>query len=382
VYGGVYGTNNATLDFGGSGFTPTLSGYSYLSTANLPTPTIINPDDHFHSQIVAKSGTTTTFTLPDWITTYEYLIIIKNTTGAVEKWYWIDSLRGVTKILSSNATTAETTDANVYSRSGTTGTLGSTLTSGKNYLIEIHKAGLASATASNTTGSIDTVATSANTLSGFSLSIYTGNSTNSTIGHGLSSAPDFIICKDRDTTRSWPVYHSGNTDAPETEWLKLEAITATGDYPIWNDTAPTSSVFSIGTDTTVNGNTLDYVTYNWHSVDGYSSFGSYEGNSSTSGPMINTGFAYGSYFSKGIDAARDWAAYSHTANPINPADNEMCYNNTTILDVALNGSFHDRVSNGVHITSADGNVNDLTHIYGAWGGRPMTDGAINQGRAR
>ena len=380
--GGTTNGGKATLNYGATAFAGSApSGFKTINTANLPTPAIINPDDHFHSQIVAKSGTTTTFTLPDWITTYEYLIIIKNTTGAVEKWYWIDSLRGVTKILSSNATTAETTDANVYSRSGTTGTLGSTLTSGKNYLIEIHKAGLTSATASNEDGSINTTATSVNTTSGFSLSTYTGTATNATIGHGLSSAPDFIICKDRDTTRSWPVYHSGNTDAPETEWLKLEAITATGDYPIWNDTAPTSSVFSIGTDTTVNGNTLDYVTYNWHSVDGYSSFGSYEGNSSaTDGPMISVGFHPKCALYKWIDGGDSWVLYDDAFDPINGVGNRIHPNKTNIV---ADGIKIDRLSNGSKIYSGDGAVNSSsTLIYCYWGGQPMTDGSVDQSRGR
>jgi len=366
------------INNGSEGFTYTDTGYLPIATQNLPTPAIINPDDHFHSQIVAKSGTTTTFTLPSWITTYEYLIIIKNISGSAEKWYWLNSLRGVNKYISSNATTAETTDANVYSRSGTTGTLGSTLTSGKSYLIEIHKAGLASATASNTTGSINTIATSANTLSGFSLVEYTGNQTSgATIGHGLSVAPEYLFCKQMNASDgNLDVFH---VSLGGTKRLFLQTTAAVNtSAAAWNNTAPTSSVITLGDGYGTNKNTVTYMAYVWHSSS-IQSFGSYEGNGNADGSFVNLGFEPGQLFYKDIDVTDQWYNWPKALDTINPRNSALAYNLTNII---IDTVGFDAVSNGAKARTTNAPNTASTYIYGTWGGRPLTDGSTNQGRAK
>ena len=381
-----FDTGTHSFNFGSVAFSYTPpSNHLALSTANLSTPAIINPEEHFHSQIVAKSGTTTTFTLPDWITTYEYLIIIKNTSGSAEKWYWLNSLRGVNKYISSNATTAETTDANVYSRSGTTGTLGSTLTSGKSYLIEIHKAGLASATASNTTGSINTVATSANTLSGFALVEYTGNQTaGATIGHGLSVAPEYLFCKQMNASDgNLDVFH---VSLGGTKRLFLQtSSTVSTSAAAWNNTAPSSSVITLGDGFGTNKNTVTYMAYVWHGVDAYSSFGSYKGNNNSDGPMISASGSPANYFSKHTTSGESWWNIPSVipGNEANTVQQRLRYDTTAASSVSASMKW-DYLSNGVKIRSTNPayNTNSALYVYGAWGGQPLTDGAINQGRAR
>ena len=121
-------------------------------------------------------------------------------------------------------------------------------------------------TSSNTDGSI-TSTVQANTDAGFSIITYTGNATNSTVGHGLGVQPSVIINKKRGSTASWSVWHSALLG---TQLLELNTTGATATVPaIWNSTVPTSSVFSIGTDGQTNSNNTTYVTYAFAEKQGY-----------------------------------------------------------------------------------------------------------------
>ena len=141
---------------------------------------------------------------------------------------------------------------------------------------------------SNTDGSI-TSTVSANTEAGFSIVSYTGNGTaGATVGHGLSVAPSVLIVKNRDSARDWAFYHEylGGTKNLYLNTTNA-AITASSR---WNDTDPTSTVFSIGTSVATNTSSEDYICYCFSEKEGYSKFGSYEGNGSSDEPFVYTGF--------------------------------------------------------------------------------------------
>jgi hypothetical protein len=356
-----------TWDFGADGLpeTPT-TGFLALSTANLPEPTIKDPSDHFYSEVVTHDGTSTASTCSFNLDTYEWLCIIKNTTGAVEKWYWIDSLRGVTKYLDSTSSGTETTDANVLTVSGTTFTLGSTL-GAKDYLVEFHKAGLAADTAANSEGTITTISTSVNTTSGFSISTWAGTSTNGTFGHGLTSAPEFNIVKVLGTY-NWAAWHTSLTDG--TYWLRLNTNAAQAvDANQWNSTVPSSTLISVGNgsgNTNITGN--NSVSYSWHSVEGYSYFGAYEGNGNADGAFINSGLADGAIIVKAIDATNGWALMDKAAGLVNPHVNALQFNTTAIGS----GDALDLVSNGLKVRNTGGTYNVAsTLIYCQIGGTPF-----------
>jgi hypothetical protein len=342
------------------------SGSKSICTANLPEPAIKDPSDHFYSEVVTHDGTSTASTCSFDLDTYEWLCIIKNTAGAVEKWYWIDSLRGVTKYLDSTSNGTETTDANVLTVSGTTFTLGSTL-GAKDYLVEFHKAGLAADTAANSEGTITTISTSVNTTSGFSISTWAGTSTNGTFGHGLTSAPEFNIVKVLGTY-NWAAWHTSLTDG--TYWLRLNTNAAQAvDAGQWNSTVPSSTLISVGNgsgNTNITGN--NSVSYSWHSVEGYSYFGSYEGNGNADGPFINSGLADGVIIVKCIDAANGWASMNKAAGLYNPHVNFLQFNSTAIGSTDP----EDLVSNGLKVRNAGGSTNATsTLIYCQIGGTPF-----------
>jgi hypothetical protein len=312
------------------------------------------------------------------------LAIIKNTTGAVEKWYWIDSVRGITKYHSSNATTAFTTDANVLTVSGTTFTLGSTL-SAKNYLVEFHKAGLASATASNEEGTINTTATSANIISGFSIIVWTGTGSAASIGHGLSKAPEFWMHKHNASAGG--VYgHIGLTN-PATYYLYYNTNAQSGaDANQWNSTAPTDSLIHMGSSGNTNGTgTNGMVSYAWHSVEGYSSFGSYVGNSNADGPFINIGEYVGSMFVKrSTGGIGSYESFGKVLQPTNPTGGFLHFEST---EIAGSADRKDIVSTGFKIRGGalgDLNISGSTYVYGSWGGTPIQGNGTDtsQGRAK
>ena len=169
--------------------------------------------------------------------------------------------------------------------------------------------------AAGTTGSANTDGTinstvSVNTTAGFSIVKYTGNATSgATVGHGLSSAPACYIVKSRDSAYDWRMYHK--------EWcnkiFRLESnyTTATTASNAWNDTAPTSSVFSLGNGTTPNANGDNiYSLLLFAEKTGYSKFGSYTGTGdATESPFIYTGFAPAIVIVKRTDASGDWALF-------------------------------------------------------------------------
>ena len=139
-------------------------------------------------------------------------------------------------------------------------------------------------------GTIDSTG-KVNTTAGFSIISFTGTGSNATVAHGLGSKLDLYIVRNRDDVEDWIVYHSANTSAPETDYLVLNSTNATGDSSgVWNDTAPTSSVFSVGTANSTNGSSDNMIAYCFTEKKGYSKFGSYTGNGNADGTFIYTGF--------------------------------------------------------------------------------------------
>jgi len=354
-------------------------GFTSLATQNLPKPAVINPDEHFFTTVVDHDGSSTATTCGFNLETNEWLAIIKNTTGADENWYMIDSLRGVTKVVTMNTNAAETTDSNVLTVSGTTFTLGSTL-SDKDYYVEIHKAGLTSAKASNTEGSLNTTATSANLVSGFSISTYVGSGANTNYGHGLNSAPEWTITKLRvGADQGNYAWHVGLGDGTKLIYPHLTNAIDTA-ASIWNSTVPSATLNSLGNAVGTNTNTYTYVNWSWHSVEGYSKMGKWVANGDADGPFINLGGSPQSMIIRDYVGLANWEIFSTAMSPTNPMVNEIFPN--TAGDIGTNGGI-DFTSTGIKVlNTGDPNNSGRSYIYGAFGLRALTDGGINQGRAK
>ena len=158
---------------------------------------------------------------------------------------------------------------------------------------------------------------SANTTYGQSIVSATmpSSGTGLSLGHGLSSKPDMIMLKSRSETAPWYVWHKG-LDSETQSYLKLnETDTYTGNTSVWNNTAPTSSVFSTVSNYSI-GNDSKAIAYCFHDVTGYSKFDSYTGNGSTTGPSITLGFRPSLLVIKSATVAESWFMMDTTRTPV------------------------------------------------------------------
>jgi len=233
-------------------------------------------------------------------------------------------------------------------------------------------------TSSNSSGSI-TSTVQANTTAGFSIVTYTGNGTaGATIGHGLGAVPHVIIVKNRSkgTDGDWNVFHHKNTSEPETDFLVLNNTDATSDASNrWNDTTPTSSVFTVGSTLRVNEDGDNYIAYLFCEKQGYSKFASYKGNGSENGSYIYTGFKPAWILYKGSTLAENYIMNDTKRDPHNLTFHRLDAERN-IAETTNTGSTNpiiDILSNGFKIRGS-GNVNNgsgETYIYMAFAEHPF-----------
>ena len=339
-----------------------------LCTANLPTPAIINGTENFNTVLYTGSGSTQTVTGLDFEPNFVWIKSRSNTTDH----YLHDSVRGDTKILHSNTTDAEDDWAGTgngmvqfvdggFELSGGTGIDGSTRT----YVSWNWKAG--GTAVSNTDGSI-TSQVSANTTAGFSIVSYTGTGANATVGHGLNSAPDLVIVKNRSIVSS-SLVRTQILAANQT--LLLENTTTPIGTDYWQNTQPNSSVITVSSNSEVNGSGNNLIAYCFHSVDGYSSIGSYTGNGNADGPFIYTGFRPAGIIAKNtIDNTTNWWFHDNKRLGYN-ANNYALFPN---LNYAEDPNVRlDILSNGFKIrtTAKHWNTSAQTFIYMAFAESPF-----------
>ena len=295
---------------------------------------------------------------------------IKNRTGA-NNHILTDSVRGVTKTLFSDATSAEATVAGALTafnsggfQIGYDGTAIVNATS-NNYVGWQWKAG--GTAVSNTAGTI-TSSVSANTTAGFSVVKYTTSTTNSTVGHGLGVAPSLVIVRYIGTISNWFVYHAsvGAGSYVMLNSTNAQAALAT----LWNSTSPTSTVFSVGTAWTA---AVDTIAYCWAPVAGYSAFGSYTGNNSTDGPFIYTGFRPRWVMIKLTSGASyDWVILDTSRDTYNVMSTGLQANSSS-ADNSTSAYYIDCLSNGIKLRNAYAGLNGSgsTYIYACFAENPL-----------
>ena len=232
---------------------------------------------------------------------------------------------------------------------------------------------------SNFSGSIQSNI-SPNTTAGFSIVTWTGSGADATIGHGLSSAPEMYVVKNRtDSSTNWRVGQTvaGNTmtagNGYYMEWDDTKVSTNPGSAVTWGSTptAPTSSVFTVGSNNSHNGSSDNMLAYCFHSVKGYSKIGSFYGNNSTNGTFVYTGFKPAWVVIKGVSVTGRWHIYDFKINPVNEANQELYINDTTAESTTTTGEI-DILSNGFKLRGAGSEVNDpQTYIYMAFAENPF-----------
>jgi hypothetical protein len=346
------------------------TGFVSLNTFNLPDSTIVKGNTVMDATLYTGTGaslsvTNTASFKPD-------LVWVKSRSAATDH-AWYDSVRGTTKQLESNTTTAETTEATGLTAFGsagfTVGALAQMNTSSATYVGWQWQAGQGSSS-SNTNGTI-TSTVSVNASAGFSVVTATSPASGNpfTLGHGLGVAPAFIISKSRSGTGNWSQYHA-STGAGGFLTFTTSAFTANTDT--WNNTAPTSSVISTTTNWWGFSSTL--VFYCWTPIAGFSAFGSYTGNGSATGPFVYTGFQPKFILIKSTTAGRDWILWDTVRNTFNIGTAGVLFPDTSGVEYSGGGAYAVAVtSNGFYLPVSTTNLNASgeTHIYAAFATVPF-----------
>jgi hypothetical protein len=362
--------STSTTNYGQRPFAYTPpTGYVALNTYNLPTSTIVKGNTVMDVNTWTGNGSTQTITnaagfKPDFVW-------IKNRNNV--RWHILtDSVRGNNKQSFSNDTAAEESRTDRITSFNSNGFSVGSYTD-VNYNADTFvgwqwQAGQGS-TSSNTNGTI-TSTVSVNASAGFSVVTYTGTGSNATVGHGLGVTPSWIIVKARSAVQDWRVYTVtvGNTGVLD---LNTTNAAVTGQSGFWNNTSPTSSVFSVGGAASTNGNGSTYVAYCFAPITGFSAFGSYTGNGSTDGPFVYVGFRPKFVLIKSTTSANDWIIEDTARNTYNVSNSKLSPNtsgaeftNTTAVGI-------DFLSNGFKIRGTDGSINTSnTYIYAAFAESP------------
>ena len=362
-------TRQGNTDANGIGdfyYTPS-AGYLALCSDNLPAPAIEQPETQFNVVTYTGTGGTQAITgvgfQPDFVW-------IKGRSVAYNHLVF-DSVRGVQKALHTNLTNATSTYTNALSSFDADGfTYGADCTgnqSGASYVAWCLKAGGTAVT--NTDGTI-TSQVSANVDAGFSIVGYTGTGSNASVGHGLSVTPDLVIVKNRDFVDNWRVWHTDLSGG--TYYLNLNATSAQASNSSFFTGLPTTSVFNIGTDNSLNRSGDDHIAYCFHSVEGFSKFGSYVGNgSSTDGPFVYTGFKNAFVLVKRTNSTSNWVIIDNERIGYN-IDNKLLYPNLSNAE-STGGVTMDLLSNGFkpRFSGADYNASGGTYIYMAFAEHPF-----------
>ena len=372
------------------------TGFLPLHTGNLPDSTIV--DGSTQMGILTYTGTNgdrliatgeagidgeVNFT-PDLVWNKS-----RNTAGYGALW---DSVRGGTNALQTYSTTDELNseggDIDSFVEGGTnfgTGTINASWgnTSGSTYVSWQWKAGTAFSNDAGTNGATIASVGSVNQDAGFSVVTYTGNSTSgATVAHSLGSEPKMVIVKARGTpngiARSWFVYH-GELGGTKFIYLDLTTRDQTGST-VWNNTNPSSTVFTLGNENAVNQSTYDYVAYCFAEVEGYSKMGKWQNNNSTDGTFVYLGFRPRFILLKNYDNAESWYIWDSVRQTYNvppPSNNWLSPNlsNSEAANSATTVAI-DGLSNGFKIRTTNPATGEISfgtrnYIYMAFAENPF-----------
>jgi len=366
-FAGLYATANSNADGNGHGsfaYAPP-SGFLALCSQNLPDVDIIDGTENFNTVLyTGNAGSNHAISgvgfSPDWLW-------IKNRADTYSHMIY-DTVRGAGKYISSDVTNAEATGShmNSFDSDGFTVSAASSNRTNAaqtyvawNWLAATAFSNDASATGVGTINSEGQI----NTTAGFAILKWAGTGSNGTIAHGLNAAPELIIVKNRGETDEWPVLETVANGA--THYLRLNAnYASTSTSVMWNNTAPTSSVFSVGTYEYVNASGENYISYIFHSVEGYSKVGSYVGNGNADGAFVHTGFRPAWIIIKATDSTQTWWMHDNKRD----VDNVVEHNLGANLSSAEDDDYPviDFLSNGFKCRSTDtshnGNGNVIVYL--------------------
>jgi hypothetical protein len=386
-----YGGTSSAFNFGQRPFAYTPpTGFNRLNTYNLPDSTIKKGNTVMDAVLWTGAGQTGAASITGLNFKPDFVWAKMRSSAISHTLYNSIVGGGANKALSSNGTDTEAS----FNANATNGYLSSFDSNGFSYFGGSSPAYFSSngntyvgwawqagqgTTSSNTSGTI-TSTVSVNATAGFSVVTYTGIAGNvvRTFGHGLGVAPKMVIVKDRvlgiTGTDNWVVYHASATAAGFLLLNTTAAYSANANY--WGNTAPTSTVVSVGGNASnvSNESGVTYVAYCWAEIAGFSKFGSYVGNANADGPFIYTGFRPKFVMFKRTDSTGSWEIQDTSRSDYNVISKELYANlsDAEYDDIYNNSDF---LSNGFKIrsgaSSGNNNPSGGTIIYMAFAENPF-----------
>ena len=303
---------------------------------------------------------------PDWIW--------HKKRGNAESHAVADTNRGTHKGLFTDLSQAVSSGGNQYVNSFNTdgftvGNVGWANDSSQTYVAWQWKANGGTTTSGGSDDTVSTSAHQANTTAGFSIVTYSGTGTQGhTVAHGLGVAPEVIFLKARNKSQNWRVFHH-KTASDGTKRLILDQTNAQEDAAFLNDTAPSSTVFTLGaSDDAWNASDGTYVAYCFAPIQGYSKFGSYTGNGNADGTFVYTGFKPAWVMFKRITQTESWVIADNKRDTDNPVGNFLLADSNAAEG---SGVVYDFLSNGIKIRDASQNESSATYIYLAFAEHPF-----------
>ena len=383
VYGS--GVDKLAVNFGQRPFSYTPpSGFVAVNSFNLPDSTITNGANHFAA--TTYTGTGSALSVSNTVNGNSFqpdFVWIKGRSGSTDHALY-DSVRGATLDLASNSTALETTQINGLTAFGLSGfTVGSLAKVNTNTATYVGWQWKASITTTNisigsVSSGVPSIASTVNTnpSAGFSIVTWTGTNASGTVGHGLGIAPKMIIYKRRSSgADNWVVYHSSISNS-QNGGIYLNLTNAwNSDSTLWNNAAPTQSVFSVGTYGSASSVTM--VAYCFAEIDGYSKFGSYTGTGAADGMFIYLGFRPRFIMFKSLVAGNNWLMFDTTRNTYNLTDNKVAANapnnENAVAISSISENNLDILSNGFKLRTinAQNNGSTATIIYAAFAENPF-----------
>lgn len=325
--------------------------------------TIQDPEKYFQVVLYTGNGSNRDITLPGDTDLQPNLVWIKQRGGSGTSHTLFDSVRGVQEAIFSNGTNAETTRTDAVSAFNSdgfsVGSNGDLNANTETYVAWNWKE---------------------DSTAGFDIVTFTGNQTARTISHSLGVKPQWMWIKNREKVESWHSYHTtqGATKSAETNGTGAYSSSAT----IWNNTEPTSSVFTVGNNGNINETNSGIVVYLWSGIKGFSKFGKYEGNNNADGPYVFTGFRPAWVMIKRAGGANGWflsdtkrVGYNGVATNSAAVGNPELSPNLDRTEAEGNTNWVDIYSNGFkpRITGNDTNGASETYVYMAFAHQPMVN---------
>jgi hypothetical protein len=341
------------FNFGQKPFAYTApTGALCLATMNLATPAIVKPKSYFDVNLRTGTGA------PIGISGFGFqpdFVWIKGRSGATGHALY-DSQRGPHFSIDTSSSAVQATDTgglDSFNPSGFTlndGTLAKVNTVAATYVDWMWKRGA---------------------LPGFDIVQYTGTTSAQNVGHAVGVTPEMIIIKRLTTlAEDFPVYHKNQNASPQAGSLFLSTNAGyAADSTIFNNTAPTSSLFSVGTSATSNVLSASFVAYLFASVAGFSKVGSYTGNGSADGPFVFCGFRPRFVMTKRIDTTGDWLISDSARDPFNVSSATLIPNQSLGETSAATMDF---LSTGFKPRSSTlGNISTGSYVYIAFADIPF-----------